>query len=272
MQLPAGRLSDRDRASGPRARRRAAVAAALLAVMGAFVAYASAQRRGFFSNDLAANQRPPQETEFVFARVQYNTGFSGRRFGGGGGWAHDYPTAELNILDLAGRLTRIHLQQESYVIVQLDSEEIFEYPFLYFSEVGEMNLTPQEAGNFREYLGRGGIAMIDDFDSPRSLAWFANEMRKVYPERGFQEMKVEHSIFHNAYDVDTLSVIPPMQYGDRPRFYGYFDERDRLTMIINHNNDIGDFWEWYDQPRYPLEGTIEGVRLGINYLLFSMTH
>ena len=243
-----------------------------LVFMGAFLAYASAQRRGFFGNDLAANQPPPEQTEFVFARVQYNTGFSGRRFGGSGGWAHDYPTAELNILDLAGRLTRIHLQQESYVIVQLDNEEIFEYPFLYFSEVGEMNLTPEEIENFREYLGRGGIAMIDDFDSPQSLAWFESQMRKVYPDRGFEEMKVEHSIFHNAYDVDTRSVVPPMQYGDRPRFYGYFDEHDRLSMIINHNNDIGDFWEWYDQPRYPLEGTIEGVRLGINYLLFSMTH
>jgi len=272
VQLPAGRFSDMHRALGGLARRRAAVAVLLLVFTGAFLTYASAQRGGFFSNDLAANQRPPEETEFVFARVQYNTGYSGRRFGGGGGWAHDYPTAELHILELAERLTRIHVEKQSYVIVQLDSEEIFQYPFLYFSEVGEMNLTPEEIENFREYLGRGGIAMIDDFDSPRSLAWFESQMRKVYPERGFEEMKVEHPIFHNAYDIDTRNVIPPMQYGDRPRFYGYFDERERLTMIINHNNDIGDFWEWLDQPLYPLEGTVEGVRLGINYLLFSMTH
>ena len=272
MQLPAGRFSDMHRALGGLARRRAAVAVLLLVFTGAFLTYASAQRGGFFSNDLAANQRPPEETEFVFARVQYNTGYSGYGYVGGGGWAHDYPTAELHILELAERLTRIHVEKQSYVIVQLDSEEIFQYPFLYFSEVGEMNLTPEEIENFREYLGRGGIAMIDDFDSPRSLAWFESQMRKVYPERGFEEMKVEHPIFHNAYDIDTRNVIPPMQYGDRPRFYGYFDESDRLTMIINHNNDIGDFWEWLDQPLYPLEGTIEGVRLGINYLLFSMTH
>jgi len=272
MRLAGGRLSDAHRVVGRWGRQRALLAAMLLVLMGAVAAYASAQRRGFFRNDLAANQRPPEETEFVFARVQYNTGYSGRGFMGGGGWAHDYPVAELHILDLAKRLTRIHVEQESYVIVQLDSEEIFQYPFLYFSEVGEMNLTPKEIENFREYLGRGGIAMIDDFDSPQSLAWFEHQMRKVFPERGFQEMKVEHSIFHNAYDIQTLNVVPPMQYGDRPRFYGYFDERDRLTMIINHNNDIGDFWEWLDEPRYPLEGTVEGVRLGINYLLFSMTH
>ncbi len=270
MPHPGGRFSDAHIAVGRWARRRALLAGVLLLFMGALVAYASPQRGGFFSNRQAENQRPPEETEFVFARVQFNSGGFG--FRGGNGWAHDYPVAEEQILELAERLTRIHVHPQSYVIVQLESEEIFEYPFLYFSEVGEMNLTPKEIENFREYLGRGGIAMIDDFDGVQTLAWFESQMRKVFPERGFEEMKVEHSIFHNAYDVDTRYVIPPMQYGDRPRFYGYFDERQRLSMIINHNNDIGDFWEWLDQPRYPLEGTIEGVRLGINYLLFSMTH
>ena len=207
----------------------------LLLFMGALAAYAAAQRRGFFTNSLAENQRPPDSTEFVFARVQFNSGGFG--FRGGGGWAHDYPTAELHILDLAKRLTRIHVQQEPYVIVQLESEEIFQYPFLYFSEVGEMNLTPKETENFREYLGRGGIAMIDDFDSPQTLAWFQSQMRKVFPERDFREMEVEHSIFHTAFDVDTRQVVPPYQYGYPPRFYGYFDDRERLSMIINHNND-----------------------------------
>ena len=72
--------------------------------------------------------------------------------------------------------------------------------------------------------------------------------------------------------VSVSHVVPPFNYGDPPRFYGYFDDSRRLSMIINHNNDIGDFWEWLDQPRYPLQGTLAGVRLGINYLLYSMSH
>jgi hypothetical protein len=250
-------------------RKRAMLGIVLLSLVAViFLGSAAAQRRRFFER---YNQEP-SNTEFVFGRVQYNTGYSGYGYMGGGGWAHDYPAAELHILELAGRLTRMNVEPNSFVIVQLDSEEIFNYPFLYFSEVGEMNLTPEEIVNLREYLGRGGIAMIDDFDSPASLAWFEDQMRKVHPDRGFEEMKLEHSIFHLGYDIKTLDMDPPGGYGQRPKFYGYFDDKDRLGMIINHNNDIGDFWEWLDQPVYPLENTIEGVRLGINYLLYSMTH
>ena len=236
-------------------------------------AFAAAQYGRFYRNSFAANQPVPSNTEFVFARVQFNSGYGGFGFrGGGDGWAHDYPDAEHHILDLASRLTRIHVQQQSYIIVQLESEEIFEYPFLYFSEVGEMNMTPKEIENFREYLGRGGIAMIDDFDNARSLAWFSDQMHKVFPDRDFEDMNADHPIFHSAFDVEISQVVPPFNYGEPPAFYGYFDDSRRVSMIINHNNDIGDFWEWLDQPVYPLEGSIAGVRLGINYLLYSMSH
>jgi hypothetical protein len=249
---------------------RRAIVAAVVAIAAVSI-FAFAQRRGRFRANFAENQPRPDHTEFVFARVQFNSGGSGFRRGGDG-WSHDYPTAEHHILDLVERLTRIHVRQQSYVIVQLESEEIFQYPFLYFSEVGEMNLTPREIENLREYLGRGGIAMIDDFDGAQSLAWFNSQMRLVFPERGFDEMRVEHPIFHTAFDVEIGHVVPPMQYGAPPKFYGYFDDLQRLSMIINHNNDIGDFWEWLDQPRYPLQGSIAGVRLGINYLLYSLSH
>jgi Domain of unknown function (DUF4159) len=73
-----------------------------------------------------------------------------------------------------------------------------------------------------------------------------------------------------------LNIEPPYKArrrsGEVAKFYGYYDERGRLIMIINHNNDIGDFWEWIDQPRYPLQPSIEGLRLGIDYFLFAMTH
>ncbi|MBI3935041.1 MAG: DUF4159 domain-containing protein [Acidobacteria bacterium] len=223
--------------------------------------------------EMAADQDQPA-TEFIFARVRYNS--RNRGFGGygGGGWAHDYPDAEEHILQVANEATNIHLRKMSYVIVDLDNEEILKYPFLYFSEVGEMYLTEMEIANFREYLNRGGFAMIDDFDSQVSLDWFLGQMKRVFPERGFQELTIGHPLFHTFYEIPTLDLAAPYQArdGGRPTFYGYFDERGRLTMIINHNNDVGDFWEWIDQPRYPLEPSTEALRLGINYFIFAMTH
>ncbi|OFV96017.1 MAG: hypothetical protein A3H28_15235 [Acidobacteria bacterium RIFCSPLOWO2_02_FULL_61_28] len=218
-----------------------------------------------------SNQRAIAAAEFVFARVQFGAGRGG--YGpGGGGWAHDYPDAEEHILQIANEATAVNLSKMSYVITRLDNDDVFRYPFLYFSEVGRMALNDKEVTNFREYLNRGGFAMIDDFDSQYSLDWFQSQMRRVFPERNFVELTIDHPIFHTFYDIPTLDLEPPYDVGSPPKFYGYFDDKGRLCMIINLNNDIGDFWEWIDQPMYPLKPSTEALRLGINYIIFSMTH
>ncbi len=241
------------------------------------VLLAGAQRGRYrrLAEDMAAGRKAPQDTEFVFARIRFNSGRGGRRFfGGSAGWAHDYPDAEEHILQVGSEATTINLRKMAYVIVDLDSEEIFNYPFIYFSEVGQMNLTEDEIVNFRNYFNRGGFAMIDDFDSMYSLDWFLQQMKRVFPAREFVQLTIDHPIFHTFYEVPTLDLAAPYraQDGGRPTFYGYYDEDGRLLMIINHNNDIGDFWEWIDLPMYPLEPSTEALRLGINYFIYSLSH
>ena len=238
--------------------------------------FASAQmQRGIqrLWNDLESNRQPPPDTEFVFARVQFSDGRGGGfGFRGLPGWAHDYPDAEEHILQVANEVTTANLKKESYVIVRLDSDEIFKYPFLYFSEVGELNMNDQEIHNLREHFNRGGFAMIDDFDGQYQLDWFLSQMKMVFPDRGFVEMTLDHPLFHTFYEIPTLAVEPPYEVPAPPKFYGYFDDKGRLLMIINHNNDVGDFWEWIDQPIYPLEPSTVALRFGINYLMYTMTH
>jgi len=259
-------------------RKRALAAAVFLILLGVLLAPAVAQRQyeeiRRLWHDLETNRRPPDGTEFIFARVRFTGGARGRGYGFRGleGWAHDYPDAEEHILQVASEATGINVNKMSYVIVRLDSEELFRYPFLYFSEVGEMNMTEREAANFREYFNRGGFAMIDDFDTQYGLDWFASQMKMVFPDRNFVELTVDHPLYHTFYEVPTLDVQPPYQEPEKVKFYGYFDERGRLCMIINHNTDIGDFWEWIDQPMYPLEPSTEALRFGINYFMYSLTH
>ena len=252
--------------------KRVAAAAGAVAVLIFFLTTVQAQRRfwGLF-NDSEERQRVIERSEFVFARVQFGSGRGGG-FGGYGGWAHDYPDAEEHILQVANEATSINAQKLSYVIVRSDSEEIFRYPFIYFSEVGEMNLNEREVEILREYFNRGGFAMIDDFDSQWSLDWFQSQMRRLFPDRSFVELTVDHPIFHTFYEIPTLNTEAPFDYGAPPRFYGYYDEKGRLLMIINHNNDIGDFWEWIDRPMYPLAPSTEALRFGVNYFIYSMTH
>jgi len=225
-------------------------------------------------NDLASNRKPPSSTEFVFARFQFTSHGPGRGARGNRaieGWAHDYPVAEENILQIASEATGINLNRESYVIVRLDSEDVFRYPFALLSEVGEMTLTPPEARNLREYLNRGGFIMVDDFDGP-SLEWFADQMKMVFPDRDLVPLTVDHPLFHAFYDVKTLDIEPPYPQRGQPDFYGYLDDHGRVMMILNHNNDMGDFWEWIDESLYPLQPSIAGLQFGINYLMYSLTH
>ncbi|HVZ59662.1 MAG TPA: DUF4159 domain-containing protein [Terriglobales bacterium] len=228
--------------------------------------------------DLASGRHPPSPAEFVFARLQFTSHGPGRGpyrrptpCGPLEGWAHDYPVAEQHLLQLAGRYTRIHVDAGSYAIVRLDSRELFDHPFALMSEVGEMTLTDREVANLREYLNRGGFIVVDDFDSLNML-WFDEQMKKVFPDRSFRPLTIEHGIFHALNDIKSLKVESPYPQRGAPLFYGYFDDHGRLSMVLNVNNDLGDLWEWLDDPIYALAPSIEGVRLGINYLLYSFAH
>lgn len=242
---------------------------------GLFVVSGDAQRQYYemqrMLHDLQTKRRPPEGTEFVFARVRFSSNRRGY-FGGMPGWSHDYPEAEEHILQVANEATGMNVTKLSYVIVDLESKELFQYPFIYFSEPGEMAMNEKEAANLREYFNRGGFAMVDDFDSQWELDWLASQLRKVFPDRSLAEMSIDHPIYHTFYEVPTLNVRAPYRTEGPPKFYGYYDEKGRLIMIVNHNTDIGDFWEWVDQPMYPLEPSTEALRFGINYFMYAMTH
>ncbi len=234
--------------------------------------------------DLSAHRQPPNNTEFVFARIQFTSHGPGRRNFGGMrpcmpdipygrvcGWAHDYPSAEENILQIAREATGINLSKDSYAIVRMDSDDLFKYPFGLLSEVGEMTLTPKEAANFREYLNRGGFVMGDDFEGD-NLQWFAEQMKLVWPDRSYVELTLDNPIFHTLYDIKTLDIAAPYPQQGLPKFYGYLDDHGRVSIVLNANNDLGDFWEWVDEPRYPLPPSTEGLRFGLDYILYSLTH
>lgn len=217
--------------------------------------------------DLDADPLDP--VHFRFARVQFSSYFYG---GWNPGWAHDYPRAERNFLKILAEVTGIETTPDSYAIVQLEDPEIMEYPLLYFSEPGTWNITPEEARNFREYLQRGGFAIFDDFDGARDWMNFEHCMKQVIPERNLVELTLDHPIFHCFYEIETLDMEPPYRVRGKPTFYGLEDDNGRLQVVVNFNNDIGDFWEWSDESWYPIHLSNEAYKLGVNYIIYALTH
>src|SRR5436190_9405940 len=116
-------------------------------------------RRSYFEDTSAP--RMIDRTGFVYARIRYNVGTWWRQ--GDIPWHHDYPDGDTMLPDTLGRLTTIQTKPESYQIVDIDSKELFKYPFAYMSEVGYLDLRPADIKNLREYLDRGGFILVDDF-------------------------------------------------------------------------------------------------------------
>jgi hypothetical protein len=234
----------------------------------------------------AASYDDGDETpEFVFARVQFNQTLEAL-LDREAPWHHDYPYAEDLYLSLIAEFTGVHTSREDYVIVQLDDEEIFKYPFLYFSEPGFMNLTGREEENLREYFNRGGFAMFDDFRGA-DLENLAVQMKRLYPDRELSRLDIRHRLFNSFYELDSLDMLPlygvlrgpggewiitDSRFTGGPEFWGMEDDEGRQILIANQNNDLGEYWEGLDQNTVPFEDAANSVRLGTNYLIYAMTH
>jgi len=240
--------------------------------------------RGWGFGDEGYAPMPPdanEKTEFVYARLRYpSAGRRGNR-GFGGSWTTDYPKNDRQFLQGVRRLTRIHARSMEHV-VDLETDDIFNYPWVYAVEVGQWYLPDEQVNRLREYLLRGGFLMVDDFHGTYEWEAFMQSMSRVFPERPVVEIENKDAIFHVLYDLDERFQVPgisPLQQGltyERdgivPRWRAIYDDKGRIMVAICHNMDLGDAWEWADWPAYPERYASLAYRVGINYIIYPMTH
>jgi hypothetical protein len=166
--------------------------------------------------------------------------------------------------------------------MRLDDDRIFEYPFLYMLEVGRqgIQLSEKEMYNLREYLLRGGFLFIDDFWGTWQWTNFYSTFSQVFPDKSIVELTNDHQIFHSFYDIDGPQMIPrvnnvenyPEQDIDVAINRAILDDDGRVMVLMNWNSDIGDGWEHTYHPVYPTQYANMAYRLGINYLMYALTH
>jgi hypothetical protein len=178
------------------------------------------------------------------------------------------------------RLTRIDVGGD--IIIELDDDNIMNYPWLYAVEVGSWYLDDRNAALIREYLLRGGFLMVDDFHGSRQWASFEDSMNRVFPDRPIVEIEETDPLMSLAYNLNKDIQIPGIQVlrsgrtyeqdGYTPHWRGIYDDEDRLMVAINFNMDLGDAWEHADTPSYPQPMTALAYRFAINYVIYSLTH
>lgn len=224
-----------------------------------------------------------RKSEYSWSRLRYSAAgnYGGYGYYRGGNWSRDYPKADRQFLMALRRLTRIQARPTEQV-VDLDSEEIFNYPWVYAVQVQTWTFTEPEARRLREYLLKGGFIMVDDFHGAADWERFMNGMLMVFPDRPIEDLSDKDEIFHVLYDLSERFQVPGEQYVVTGRTYekdgyvaewrGIRDDRGRVMVAICHNMHLGDAWEWADDPRYPEKFASLAFRIGINYVMYGMTH
>jgi hypothetical protein len=231
-----------------------------------------------------------EKTEFAFARLMFpggwNDGYRGRFDGdwrlGMTLWTQDYPRADRHFSEAVRRLTRVNTRSAEQPI-NLDEEEEFDWPWLYAVQVGEWGLTPKQGKELREYLLRGGFFVADDFHGVVERQVFEESMKLVFPDRPILDIPDNDPVFHAVYDVDDRFQIPGHDHlrqgckncengGRGAHWRGIYDDKGRIMIAISYNSDMGDAWEWADDPYYPEKASSLAIRIGINYIIYAMTH
>lgn len=221
---------------------------------------------------------------FHFVRMEYRDLPGLRRFGSRGWWRQDWPEADAHFAQGVRRLTRI--DNGVPIHLPLTDDRIFDHPWMYATQVGYWDLSDAEVIRLREYLGRGGFLVVDDFYGERDWDLFRESMRRVFPERMIVDIPEGDPVLHVVYDITERTFIPGLRHLRRgadglvgvspqataPAWRGIYDEKGRMVVAINFNMDVGDAWEHADLPEYPERMTALAYRFGINYILYSMTH
>lgn len=250
-----------------------------LALAAAAVVTAAPGRAALDAQQRYLGEPPSSHHSFYFTRGAY----SGYRRGGrgGGSWTTDWPKSDLQFNVVLRRLTNIDAYPFEHAVA-LDDPQLMRYPYLYILEVGGMALQEAEVRNLREYLLKGGFLMIDDFWG--NGAWYNLEenLRLVLPEFVIEELPLEHDYFKSFYEVDEVLQVPNVNNaawgqtsecgGCDPAVYGIFDAKRRLMVVINWNTDLGDAWEWAEQPHYPVKYSTYAFEVGVNSIIYSMSH
>lgn len=233
---------------------------------------------------------------FTFARVKYTSGRRGwgggfgRGWGRGGGrWAVDYPDAELNLAFRLQQMTSMKVSPDLPEPVELAITDLSKFPFLYIVEPGELVFAEEEVTALRKYLLNGGFLMIDDFWGVAEWENIEYEMKRVFPDREFIDLPIEHPIFHCVFDLNEKPQVPGIAHIGRfqatgetwerhdardVHYYGIFDDRQRMMCIICRNTDLGDGWEREGESELYFREFAEkrAYPMAINIIFYAMTH
>jgi hypothetical protein len=257
-------------------------AALAIAIVTTLIAAAPAQRRwAQYEREMQNPAEDPPDAwepaEFAFARLRFRSpqdGFYRKR------WGTDANKSDRFFMQSLRRLTRVHTRSVEQ-IVDIGSDDIFDWPWAYAVGAGDWRFTKDEATRLGAYLNRGGFLMVDDFHNEYEWETFMEGIRMALPKNQVIELPDDHPIFQTVFDLQQRHHIPGLNIlrgspwergGVGEHWRAVIDEKGRVQVAICFNMDLGDAWEWADRPDYPERYSSLAFRISVNYVIYAMTH
>ena len=244
---------------------------------------------GFEDGNVTSRYRPTRlpgttglKGEFRFVRVMYPSPHSPYNQWFGAAWKVDYPEADENLTEGIHSWASTNLLLAEPIQLLPTDQRLFDYPFAYIVEPGHMELTDADAAALREYLQRGGFLFLDDFHGEIEWQHARGEIRKIFPEYEIKDLPLTHPIFHSYFDVNEVVQVPGVaalihgvtyeKGGVTPHYMGLENKDGRLMIFMTRNCDLGDAWEWINDPRYPAQFGLMAYKIGMNVIVYAMSH
>ena len=250
----------------------AAVTAVMAQRPGGFGGFRGEARRGDPFQGAAIAPNTPYDGQFTFVRLRYGppTNYVSQ----GLPWSHDYPVGEQHFMKIVNELTYLNPRTTETNILDLGDPELFKYPIAYLCEPGyAFEMSDEDAANLRAYLTKGGFLIVDDFRY-QDWPYFETQMRRVLPAARFIDLDTTHPIFNSFFAITDVDV-PQMYDQGAPIFRGIFEDNDptkRMMVMINYNTDISEYWEFSDSGFLPVDESNGAYKIGVNYIIYGMTH
>ncbi len=188
------------------------------------------------------------------------------KYGGGGDWYND-PSAEVNLLKFIEKNTNVKTKAE-YVFADASSADIFNYPILFATGHGNMNLSDAEVENLREYLTKGGFLYVDDDYGLDK--YFRREIKKIFPNKKLVELPFDYGMYHVYYD---FPFGPPKIHehdGKPPQGFGIFIGK-RLAVYYTYESNPSDGWADPEVHHDPKNIREQALKFGTNLVLWAIT-
>jgi hypothetical protein len=271
-------------------RGRVAVAVALAVLMASMAAAQFGSGRRGYRRTLQYATTQDFDGTFQFCRIVFRQS----SYGDGGNWSVDFPRADMNLSVRLSELTKTVVGFDAggipkHLLINLSSPELFRCPFIMMTEVGSIYLDEAEVKGLRDYLLKGGFLWADDFWGTRAWQLFEGQIRQVLPSGTYPivDLPLDHPIFHALMPVNDVPQIPSIGVwggpggptsergadSATPHARAILDQRGRVMVFITHNTDIGDSFEREgDSRQYFLQFSVRGYALGVNVLLYAMSH